>query len=327
MDTIYIENEIAEHPRARRILKRFPRARRIPIKRYGDVFNAPMQNFRAQKRNPALILAGKHGRRVHPTPPEYHIGGRRNFYFSHMLNCVYDCRYCFLQGMYRSANHVVFVNHEDFFRDIAATSREATERAFFFSGYECDSLALDPVTGFVDSALDAFAALPEATLEIRTKSTQIRPLLRRKALTNVVVAFSLSPTGIAANEEQGAPSLAKRLDALTTLQEAGWLIGLRFDPLLLVPDFATVYGDFFDAVAARLDMTTVHSVSIGEFRLPTRFHRRLVRLYPDARLLAAPMNEQNGLVSYPVAERTAMREFCLDALSRHIRDDQLFPCS
>ena len=31
-----------------------------------------------------------------------------------MLNCVYDCRYCFLQGMYRSANYVLFVNYDDF---------------------------------------------------------------------------------------------------------------------------------------------------------------------------------------------------------------------
>jgi len=30
------------------------------------------------------------------------------------LNCVYDCEYCYLQGMYPSANIVVFVNFEDF---------------------------------------------------------------------------------------------------------------------------------------------------------------------------------------------------------------------
>ena len=32
-----------------------------------------------------------------------------------MFNCIYDCDYCYLQGMYPSANIVVFVNHEDFF--------------------------------------------------------------------------------------------------------------------------------------------------------------------------------------------------------------------
>ena len=35
---------------------------------------------------------------VHPVPATYGIGGDENYYFSHMLNCLYDCRYCFLQG-------------------------------------------------------------------------------------------------------------------------------------------------------------------------------------------------------------------------------------
>ena len=33
-----------------------------------------------------------------------------------MYNCLFDCRYCFLQGMYNSSNFVIFVNYEDFFK-------------------------------------------------------------------------------------------------------------------------------------------------------------------------------------------------------------------
>ena len=115
MDTIYIEKQIRSLPRTEAILKRYPKARQVLIDRYTEVFNAPSQNFRVQKNNPALILAHKHGNRVIETPPGYHIGGENNYYFSHMLNCIYDCRYCFLQGMYRSANYVVFINYDDFF--------------------------------------------------------------------------------------------------------------------------------------------------------------------------------------------------------------------
>lgn len=327
MDTIYIETQVADHPRSQSILARFPQARRVMIERYGDVFNAPGQNFREQKRRPALILAHKHGQRVHPTPPEYHIGGARNYYFSHMLNCIYDCRYCFLQGMYRSANHVVFVNHEDFFTDIAAIARDGNDTAWFFSGYDCDSLALDPVTGFVDSALDAFAGMPQAALEIRTKSTQIRPLLEHTAQDNVVVAFSLSPERIVMQEEHGAPSLEKRLDALGKLQAAGWPVGLRLDPLLATEDFEHCYGEFIDTLAERLDLASMHSISLGVFRLPPSFYRRLVRLYPTAPLLADELQKQGGLISYPAAQAESMHAFCLERLLRHVRPEQIFPCS
>ena len=104
-----------------------------------------------------MILARKKDGFVLPTPTGYGIGGTRNYYFSHMLNCPFDCRYCFLQGMFRSANHVVFVNWEDFFSAIASVA-PGDEPAYFFSGYDCDSLAYDGVTGFVHEALAAFRA-------------------------------------------------------------------------------------------------------------------------------------------------------------------------
>ncbi len=327
MDTVYIEREVQTHPRTQRICQRYPNARHILIERHGDVFNARAQDFRRQKSNPALILAHKAGRRVHATPPGYHIGGNHNYYFSHMLNCVYDCRYCFLQGMYQSANHVVYVNSEDFMQDITDTARQHSSDTWFFSGYDCDSLALDPITHFVDDCLDHFEQLPRAWLELRTKSTQIRPLLARTALPNVVVAYSLSPQAIVAAEEHGTPSLAKRLDALQRLQNHGWKIGLRFDPLLHAENFEQLYGELFDTVAASLDMAAVHSVSLGVFRLPKGFHKKLVRLYPKARLLAAPIEPRDGMMTYPEQIENRMRDFCQSRLARHIRDDQFFPCS
>lgn len=221
METIYIEQDVMSLPQTQAILTKYPNARQVPIHRYTEVFNAPAQNFRTQKNNPALILARKHGKRVLATPPGYHIGGKHNYYFSHMLNCIYDCRYCFLQGMYRSANYVVFVNYDDFFTDIKKQSEQCDEPSWYFSGYDCDSLALEPLTHFIDSCLDSFSNMPQAMLEIRTKSTQIRSLLARPAINNCVVAYSLSPDSIVNAEEHKTPSLNKRIAALKSLQEHG----------------------------------------------------------------------------------------------------------
>ena len=114
IDTIYFEEEIKDHPRALNIFSKFKKVRKILIHRYGELFNRRNQNFKIQKKNPSLILAKKHDGFVLPTPNGFGLGGTKNFYFSHMYNCIYDCRYCFLQGMYSSANFVLFVNYEDF---------------------------------------------------------------------------------------------------------------------------------------------------------------------------------------------------------------------
>ena len=92
---IYIESEVRDHPRSREILARYRGLPHIECERYGEIFNRKSQNFRLQKENPALILARKHGHKVLPAPGGYGFDATDSHYFSHMLNCVYDCRYCF----------------------------------------------------------------------------------------------------------------------------------------------------------------------------------------------------------------------------------------
>ena len=213
--SIYVEEEILEHPRTREVLSRYPNIKPIICKHYGEIFNRKAQNFRLQKQRSALILAKKHNRYVHEAPEGYGIGGEKNYYFTHMMNCLYDCRYCFLQGMYRSAYYVLFVNFEDFKQEILNLSNTHPDKqVFFFSGYDCDSLALDPVSGFCDYFLPVFREQKNAWLELRTKSTQVRQLLDIEPVENCVVAFSISPDEVARSLEHKAPSIASRLNAL-----------------------------------------------------------------------------------------------------------------
>ena len=123
---IYIEKDVVDHPRVTSICERFDQLPQIVIDRYSEVFNRKGQNFRLQKQRPALILANKYDKYVLKAPDNYGISGKNNFYFSHMLNCIYDCRYCFLQGMYRSAHYVLFINFEDFGADLEQTIQQNT---------------------------------------------------------------------------------------------------------------------------------------------------------------------------------------------------------
>ena len=82
IDTIFIEQEILEHERTKAVLSKFPKSNRVIISRYQEVFNKRTQNFRLQKKQPALILANKHKNFVLPAPAGFGIGAEKNFYFS-----------------------------------------------------------------------------------------------------------------------------------------------------------------------------------------------------------------------------------------------------
>lgn len=324
---IYVEEEILSHPRALQIQSRFPDAEVVPCARYGEIFNRRAQHFRLQKRLPSLILARKHRSFVQEAPAGYGFAGARNFLFSHMHNCIYDCRYCFLQGMYRSAHYVVFINYEDFQWAIEARLREsANGESWFFSGFECDSLALEPVTRFAASFVPFFARFPRGRLELRTKSTQIKSLLDMEAVPNVVVAFSFTPEEVQAAMEHLTPAVDRRIGAMKRLQERGWRLGLRFDPLIYNEDYRGQYRRLYEAVFAAVRLESLHSVSLGPFRLPPDVFRAMLRLYPEAPLFAAPLTEDHGgPVGYRRDLEEEMTEFCRTELLRYVPREIFFP--
>ena len=327
INTIYIEEQVADHPRVRQLLDRHADAAHVYCDSYGEIFNPAAQNFRLQKNNPALILAKKHDGFVLPAPVGYGIGGSQNYYFSHMLNCIYDCRYCFLQGMYRSAHYLLFVNYEDFATAIEKVlHKNETAANWFFSGYDCDSLALESVTGFVEYFMPFFRQHPAAHVELRTKSIHVRPLLKMQSFDNAVIAFSFTPEETSRALEHKVPSVTKRLDAMARLQKAGWHIGLRFDPLIYGQDFKQQYRRLFEQSFAAIDPQRLHSVSLGPFRLPRSYFKNIVHLYPDEQLFAGPLQDHNGMVSYRKDLETELTQFCTQQLLSYVSKDRLFPC-
>lgn len=326
--TIYIEENILQHSRVLNICARFPKARKISCARYGEVFNPKAQNFRLQKQQPALILAEKYRGFILKAPPNYGIGAQHNYYFSHMLNCLYNCRYCFLQGMHQSANYVLFVNYEDYFADIQRICAETPDEAVhFFSGYDCDSLALEPVTNFAQEFLPLIQSIPNAWMELRTKSTQVRHLLDTPTFERCIVAFSFTPDEIARALEHKAPAISKRLDALKKLQQLGWPIGLRFDPIIYEDDYQQHYQNLFKTVFAKINPDTLHSVSLGVFRLPDKYFKKIHKLYPKEKLFASPLESKQGMISYKAALEDEMMDFCSKELMRYIPAEKFFPCS
>ena len=64
----------------------------------------------------------------------------------------------FFAGMYPSAHYVLFLNYENFIADIETTLAEhgPDEDLYFYSGYDCDSLALERYSAFVAHYLLTF---------------------------------------------------------------------------------------------------------------------------------------------------------------------------
>ena len=315
MKYLYVEETLLNHPKTH-LIQQKTGANVISINRYGEVFNRHGSHFRLQKKSSALILAEKKGKLVYDIPPAYSIGAKHNYYFSHLLNCPFDCRYCFLQGMYRSSNYVLFLNYEDF--GVEIDQKSGNEKATFFSGYDGDSLAFESYSGFLDFFLPFFKQRTHIELELRTKSCNIQKLLNQDPIPNVVIAFTLSPEKIAKSFELKAPTLKRRLKAIHDLQEKGWQIGLRFDPLIYVENYQDHYGPFFEEVLSLVK--NPHSITLGAFRLPVSTFKEMERVSPKEPLLAICKQKEDMMA---FAKEEEMLSFCKSFLPK----EKVFICT
>ena len=306
---IYVEKQAEDHPVTREILMRFPKAQVIMIRHYKDVFNRRKQDYRTQNRSKSLILAINNGTRIFEGSDmcQKH-GSSRVFYASNVMNCIFDCDYCFLKGMYSTSNILFFVNFEDYREDVKKLLSEGP--LSLSVSYETD---LPAVRGIYDMnrLWCEFAALsPDLTLEIRTKSNYTGDI---KA-DNIIYSYTLSPTEIIDRFEHHTATLQQRIRAVNDGISRGLNIRLCFDPLIYVSDFKRCYNNFMDEVIARIPFDKVYDVSIGAFRISGEYLKGLRRCAPLSAATEFSFVNDNGYRVYPAEIRSEMRDLVRNRL-------------
>jgi len=290
---IYVEKRVLSHPFTKEILSKFPKAQIIEIEHYKDKFNSYSQNFRAQKNSQKLILAKKE------TPFLYEISDLiqtqdSNFlYTTPMLNCVYDCHYCFLQGMYPSANIVLFVNLEDFFKEVDRYLKE-NSHLFLSISYDTDLLAVENIFGIAKKWIE-FAKDRPLKIEIRTKAINVDKLPLNK---NIVLSFSLSPQEVIDKYELNTPSLKARIKAIQKVINKGIKPAITIDPIIKIPNYKIVYKNFIKEVFDNIDYKNIDSVVIGTFRMNSTQFKNIKKSGLISDILYYDYDVRNGIVSY-----------------------------
>ena len=230
--------------------------------------------------------------------------------------------------MYRSAHYVHFLNYEDFETEIDRVRTEnsdSEEQLCFFSGYDCDSLVMEKMTGFAERFIPFFAARPDAWLELRTKSIATSPLESTEPVPNIVTAYTLTPAPIAREFEHGAPSFEHRLNRVKSLTQQGWVVGLRLDPLIPFPDFRRLYTEMIDRVFREVDAEMIHSVTLGPMRFPKAMYDRIVKLYPDDPLFSLGGSElRDGQMTYSEEVEKEMTGVVHDRLAQDLPCERIF---
>lgn len=319
---VYVEERAAALPQTRRILAKLPQAHVIPIRHYKDVFNWSGQDAQIQSRSLSLILADEPDPRVYPGAPVCQDFGNEAFYYtSTVMNCVYDCEYCYLKGMYPSANLVIFTDQS---RTFAEVDRLLTHSPVYLCiSYDTDLAAIEPLTGFLKEWYAFAGKRPDLTLEIRTKCADRKLLSVLPVLPNIIWAFTLSPAAAAKRFERKAPGLDGRLAAARLAASRGIPLRLCFDPMLRFPGWEEEYRKLAQTVRAAFEPGQVRDISIGTFRISTQYLGQMRERSPESPLTQYPYTVRNGVAGYG-AKSAEMTAYMAGLLDGWISRDRMF---
>lgn len=326
---IYVEKNVLEHWRTKEILAHFSKSTIVVIDHYKDVFCRTGQNSVRQRESKNLIIARKDGELLYEGASVCQSFGNEHFYYtSCVMNCVYDCEYCYLKGMYPSGHMVVFVNLEDYFAQIEAILQK--QSMYICVSYDTDLMALDGITGetklwsdFVRQ-VNAKGYIGKLSIEIRTKSANRALVERIEPQDGVIFAFTISPRMVADAYEKKAPGMDERIKIAKLASELGHPVRICLDPMIYCADWQKEYGAMLDTLEQQLDWSKILDVSVGSFRVSQDFLKKMRKEQPDSAVLQFPYENVAGYYQYPEALRAKMEKFLVDGLKRFISSEKIY---
>ena len=328
---IYIEEALLGGEEAEAILRKFPKAKCIPIRHYKDLFNRRKQNRALQEKSRKLILAKKEGQRIYPGAPVCQSFSESAFYYASLLmNCPFHCEYCYLQGMYPSANLVLFLNVEDYFSDCQRLIQEKGSLYLCIS-YDTDLLALEELYPFVERFARFLEKEPNLRIEVRTKAggeSLFRRLLKMQlsedAKKRLIFAFTLSPEKIVSEAEHGTAGLKGRLKAIKMAVEEGFTLRLCFDPMLYHADWERLYTKLLETVSREIPMEKLYDVSVGSFRISESYLKSMTKSCGISPYTSFPYENTDGYYHYPKELLLKMEGFLEQKLLEKLPKEKIF---
>jgi len=236
-------------------------------------------------------------------------------------NCGYECSYCSIQSFF--SGHQVFFDPK-FPAKLAALEIDQDRTYHIGTGQSSDSLMWGNSHGILD-ALIAFADKhPNVILELKTKSANIGHLLKNSPPPNMICTWSLNPQRIVENEERGAATMEKRIDAARRLAEQGSLVGFHFHPMIHYAEWEQDYGDIFDRLQHCFHPDQVAMISLGTLTFIKQVMRKIRERGDQSQILKMPLVEADGKFSYPDEIKQELFSFAYRSFNRDWRESVFF---
>jgi len=232
--------------------------------------------------------------------------------------CFYQCDWCYLKLTYRAAFPFITVHteYDKIQEQLRKRLAKTTEKVIFNSGELADSLAMEHLTGAAREFIPWFAQTENGYLYMLTKSDNVDDILDLGHNGHTIVAWSMNNSEVSRRFEIGAPTFERRLRAARKVQEAGYPVRIRIDPIVPGPGWREAYAETVEKI---FDEVSPERVTLGTLRFEEGFYKMRNSIFStreELRDMVEGMEPMFSPRSVPGRKRPAVGKYSFPASER-----------
>jgi len=245
--------------------------------------------------------------------------------------CFYRCDWCYLKLTYRARFPyiTVRVEYDRIIQQLEKKLSKSLRPILFSSGDLADSLSLEHLTGAARKFIPWFGATENGYLYMLTKSDNVDDILDLPHNGHTIMAWSLNSESISRKFERGAPTFRRRLTAARRVQQAGYPLRLRLDPIVPVDGWKRAYCE---TVKMIFNEVQPERMTIGTLRFEDSFYKMRHKIFesgselPDIVEDMVPMFEAEelacgkqsiGKYTFPEDKRVEIYGFIINEIRKY----------
>jgi len=210
--------------------------------------------------------------------------------------CFYQCDWCYLKLTYRAAFPFIAIKteYDKIKHQISRRLKTINSPTIFNSGEMADSLALDHLTRAGREFIPWFARSENGYLFMLTKSDNVDDILDLPHNGHTIVAWSMNTAAVSRKYEIGAPTFKRRLAAAKKVQEAGYPIRIRLDPIVPFEGWEEAYAMTIKEIFSEV---SPERVTLGTLRFEKGFYNMRKTIFTTGSDLPILMEEMQPMFS------------------------------
>lgn len=214
-------------------------------------------------------------------PYEYGTGikGKDEYVIRWGIGCIYDCIYCYSKLKVKDSNITMFPDINAIHEEIRKLS-EIKKDILLNAGENFDSFILEKKIPFSEKLSIILSEFENVKCEFRTKAIVPDSFIEKADKRNILIAFSISPAEWRKKIELKTPPLEKIFENISKLQDKGFEVAIRFEPVILFDGWKEKYSETIKELDRKTDIRKIQSIDIALLRLTKQGYRK-VSAFPE----------------------------------------------